>query len=417
MFDAIIVFSRKGILKKKVLAKEIRSNEHARKLWPLLAGDGSSYLVTWVKPSFTKDGKLSRKSHFRVLSTSRNLTKIINSEESQRQTFINESEEHKLAKKLIMEELQSRIDHGIGLQWWYKDKDISDFPLTGNLLLGAEKVEKEYILKTAFEINFRLDLVILGKVIHKEPIVLGGVEIEMSHSFDGRKALLCKSLGFPLISVDISDMDISEITPDWAKTILSLTAYDSSDTLRKNYFYIHDLLYPLFAQIPIYVNTKQKHQYLIFASHQNLKKIEDWIRFLASRLGYDTVDISIAIVNGNKSNQALTTVRNAGEIVGNGWEQFNNNMFLRITLPCAKNILDEKAYYLYMTIARILLSNVETLVGYQYKNGADRDDIVDDLWTAHVKPTGKTEFSTFKVLPKRLADPTSNYIQFLEQLK
>lgn len=67
MIEAIIVFSRKGFFNKKILAREIHSREHARKLWPLVTSDGYKHLVTWVKPSF-KEGKLTRKSHFRILT-------------------------------------------------------------------------------------------------------------------------------------------------------------------------------------------------------------------------------------------------------------------------------------------------------------------------------------------------------------
>jgi hypothetical protein len=37
-------------------------------------------------------------------------------------------------------------------------------------------------------------------------MVLGGVEIELGHAFNGRKALIGKSLGFPLVSIDITEM-------------------------------------------------------------------------------------------------------------------------------------------------------------------------------------------------------------------
>lgn len=50
-------------------------------------------------------------------------------------------------------------------------------------------------------------------------MVLGGVEIELGHAFDGRKALIGKSLGFPLISIDITEMTLDELTPEWAQQV------------------------------------------------------------------------------------------------------------------------------------------------------------------------------------------------------
>lgn len=68
MDEAIVVFSRKGIVKASITAtaRDVRSREHARKLWPLVSADGSRQMVTWVSPSFN-NGKLRRRSHFRVL--------------------------------------------------------------------------------------------------------------------------------------------------------------------------------------------------------------------------------------------------------------------------------------------------------------------------------------------------------------
>jgi hypothetical protein len=64
MDEAIVVFSRKGLFKKRIAARDIRSREHARKLWPLVSE--TKYFVTWVRPIFS-NGELQRRSHFRLL--------------------------------------------------------------------------------------------------------------------------------------------------------------------------------------------------------------------------------------------------------------------------------------------------------------------------------------------------------------
>ncbi len=66
MDEAVVVFSRKGIFQTTITARDVRSREHARKLWPLVSPDASRQMVTWVSPSF-ENGKLRRRSHFRVL--------------------------------------------------------------------------------------------------------------------------------------------------------------------------------------------------------------------------------------------------------------------------------------------------------------------------------------------------------------
>jgi hypothetical protein len=66
MDEAIVVFSRKGIFQTTIATRDVRSREHARKLWPLVSPGESQKMVTWVRPSFER-GKLRRRSHFRVL--------------------------------------------------------------------------------------------------------------------------------------------------------------------------------------------------------------------------------------------------------------------------------------------------------------------------------------------------------------
>ena len=48
MDEAIVVFSRKGIFQTTIAARDVRSREHARKLWPLVSTGASRQMVTWV---------------------------------------------------------------------------------------------------------------------------------------------------------------------------------------------------------------------------------------------------------------------------------------------------------------------------------------------------------------------------------
>ena len=214
MNEAIVVFSRKGLFQVRITAREVRSREHARKMWPLVAPGAIQQMVTWVSPSF-ENGKLRRRSHFRQLPVEKtyDLTAQFESEEFNRRRTVNESVEHQRAKSLIAAELTRRLVAGLAMPWAFKDDDASDYPFEGNLLLGADRVATEYLLDTPFGSRFRLDIAVLGPPIQTEPMVLGGVEIELGHAFDGRKALIGKSLGFALISIDITQMTMDEITP------------------------------------------------------------------------------------------------------------------------------------------------------------------------------------------------------------
>ena len=67
---------------------------------------------------------------------------------------------------------------------------------------------------------------------------------------EGRKALIGKSLGFPLISIDITEMMLDELTPEWAQRVLTTTTRSHEQGRRQTYIYLHDLLYHLYAQLP-----------------------------------------------------------------------------------------------------------------------------------------------------------------------
>ncbi len=251
MDEAIVVFSRKGIFQTTIAARDVRSREHARKLWPLVSPGASRRMVTWVSPSF-ESGKLRRRSHFRVLPAQHtfNPKAHFDDEEASRWRAVQESPEHRQAKELVAAELSRRLNAGLAMPWAFKDTDASDYALEGNLLLGADRVATEHPLETPFGSKFRLDVAVLGPPVQVEPMVLGGVEIELSHAFDGRKALIGKSLGFPLISIDITEMMLDELTPEWAQRVLTTTTRSHEQGRRQTYIYLHDLLYHLYAQLP-----------------------------------------------------------------------------------------------------------------------------------------------------------------------
>lgn len=114
MDEAIVVFSRKGIFQTTITARDVRSREHARKLWPLVSPGESRQMVAWVSPSF-ESGKLRRRSHFRVLPAHHtfNLKAHFDDEEASRWRVVRESSEHRRAKELIVTELDRRLQVGI----------------------------------------------------------------------------------------------------------------------------------------------------------------------------------------------------------------------------------------------------------------------------------------------------------------
>lgn len=417
MDKATLVFSRKGLFKVEVNARDIKSHEHARKLWPLVNPDNKHQLVTWVKPSF-EDDELLRRSHFRLLPSfsSLDVKGQFEKEESQREKSVQESVEHRTAKKLIALELESRLSNSLSMPWYYKDHEASDFHFEGNLLLGAEKISVEHFLPTPFGSKFRLDIAVIGAPIQRTPVVLGGIEIESTHAFDGRKALIAKSLGFPLISIDISKMSLVEITQEWAKNILSKTTLSHANGKRQTYVYLHEIAFPTYAKFPIIFDRWDRHQFLIFADDVTLRKLSGWLVRLGEALNFDKHVVAIALVNA-KSEQSRKMLDEAGKVVGAGWEQLNPSQCLRVTIPRPRGFDDLQSHRFHITMARLLLSNANALVGYKYCLGLHNNAEEEDIWVHREWLPDQQIFEDYRILPKRLAEPMSSILQIAERFQ
>jgi hypothetical protein len=188
-------------------------------------------------------------------------------------------------------------------------------------------------------------------------------------------------LGFPLISVDVSDMSLDEINEQWAEKIISMTSVNSEHGIRKNYFYLPTLLYPLYikANEHLYHIKDTRHQYLVFSSFEILKKIESYLLLLRDILNYSKSDIDISILNAS-SDTARIQLENAGNIVGPDWREYTNAHCLRVSL--FRPTHDAKLLHnhlFHMTMAKILAEQ-DTLVGYKYALGNQHLDPEVHIW-------------------------------------
>lgn len=421
MEDAITVASRQGLFKTIVKAVQLRSSEEARKLWPFVtpSRNGSGWeLVTWVRPSFTE--KKSTRAYFRRITgtTIKPVSKHFVDEMLSWQRTASESLEHKKAKDLIAQELQRRLATDMPLYWSYKDENTSDCAFKGNLLLGAKKIDIESRVKTPYGQTYRLDIAVLGEVAEgvKTPMIIGGIEIEMDHPFNGMKALLCRTLAFPLISVDISEMTLDEITEEWAKKILSNTTKAHESGRRKTFVYLHDLLYPQFAVLPDVLKTKgSRHQFVVFAETQILQKMVSTIGKLPLKLGFKTGEIALTTVNG-VSEQSRKMLENLGFVVGSDWQSFNSQECLLITLDRPESVNDYRRHHLHMIIAK-LLAKENALVGYKYRRQIHNWRTEQDSWTLNWHFIQPGTLGDFKILPKRLHLPITKILQLISEIK
>lgn len=413
MDDALVVFSRKGLFQTPITAYEIKSREHYRKMWPLVTADKPHRLVSWVSPCFNDDGKLKTRSYFRTYTGKRGVraADYFDSEEQARQRHIGESAEHRRAKQLIADELQRRLDAGLAMPWYYRDETISQYHLAGNLLLGADGVTQEQSIKTPFGNSYRLDVAVLGKPILRHPMVLAGIEIELGHAFDGRKALAGRSMGFPLISIDITGMSLEQLTPQWARHALTATKASDDEGRRKTFIYLNDLLYPLYVQLPpeLIEGKNFRHQFIVFAADDHLEQVKATLTKASLALGLQTPAVLMGIING-KSASAATQVANLGDIAGPDWREFNEDRCLTITLERPRTLQDVPTHLMHIAIAALLAGKGNALVGYKHRRSIINDRPEEDVWNEYRRGTWH------RILPKRLAEPFQRYLAVIDQL-
>ncbi len=413
MDDALVVFSRKGLFQMPITAYEIKSREHYRKMWPLVTSDKPHRLVSWVSPCFNDDGKLKTRSYFRTYTGKRGVraADYFDSEEQARQRHIGESAEHKRAKQLIADELQRRLDAGLAMPWYYMDETISQYHLAGNLLLGADGVTQEQSIKTPFGNSYRLDVAVLGKPILLHPMVLAGIEIELGHAFDGRKALAGRSMGFPLISIDITDMSLDQLTPQWARQALTATKASDDEGRRKTFIYLNDLLYPLYVQLPpaLIEGDDFRHQFIVFAADEHLERVKATLAKVSSALELQSPTVLFGVVNG-KSESAAKQVANLGDIAGPDWREFNEQRCLTITLDRPRTPQDVPSHLMHIAIAALLAGKGNALVGYKNRLGIINHRPEEDVWNEYRRGTWH------RTLPKRLAEPFQRYLAVIDQL-
>lgn len=413
-----MAFSRKGRFKEKISAYSIRSREHARKLWPLVDPEPPHVLVTYVRPSFDKEtDELRRRSYFAKLPTGKGkfIAKELKQEREDWHKQRAESAEHLKAKELLVSELTHRLQNTKSLIWAFKDPNC-DFPIKGDLLLGAESIKAEHPFIAPFDNNYKLDIAVLGPVVDSSPLILAGIEIEFTHAFDGFRGLISKTLGFPVISVDIAGMELDDINEKWAADIIQSTTLTSEDATRKTFFYLHDLIYPQFIGYPSGFRIDKRHQFLVFAPDEDTNRLDKNIRELALKMGYKPGDVAVTKVTAN-SEQSKRQLQDLGLVVGSDWEQINSNQCLRIALDKPSGIDDLRSHRFHTALAKTLLSERDALVGYKYAPRIHNDSEEEDIWIYHMWQGPGLDLVPYKILPKRLVDPIGRILDLIEAIQ
>lgn len=401
------LYSWKGLFTKRVDATKIKSPSDARKLGPFV--DENKFPLTWVnwsKPKITT----GKKSHpyFRHYPGGRikgKKYKSIDEEVNESRKF-SESEIHKKARKIIADYLNELIQKEKGLEWSFKDKEVSDFSLTGNLLSEVQDVVTPFKYTTPFGVEYEFDIALLGKSL-KTPLILGAIEIEKTHKFGFLKLLVSKSLGFPLISINMEDYTLEEIDREWCDRILTETTNSSNDGLRRNYIYIHNALYPTYVNVPDEIRRDSKHQFLIFCKENQFEKLNKALKDYKKHLNISDADLTIQTFRVNKAERSsLRTIENEGSIAGSDWRQFNEEKYIRVVSKVPKGKAGD-LYLFHLIMARLNNAYFETLVGYKFRQGIRNDNKEEPFWLS--------DNDEFQIIPKHLSEPITYIIDHLAE--
>jgi len=409
MEQAIKVYSAElGYFSETIKATEIKSYSHARKIAPFVDENGCMmYWVNWGKP---KKNNKPRVAHFKHYSNGvRTLSKNISNELKYRYKASKESSKHKKAKESVLLLLKNLLESKKHLPWSYIDPEISQFPMSGDFLAGAVSIESEYPVHSPFGKEYRLDVAILGKPILNNPVILAGIELEFTHKFDFSKSMICKSLGFPLISIDILEVDEDDINTGWAKKSLIETTANSDDGYRRNYIYIHRMLSTVFVDIPRELVPESRHQYVIFSDEHD--KLISYLNRLKERLNLSDKQVIISPVE-DKNKQLHIQVDNAGNLAGESWKDHNKLKFIQLTIdkPCNKS---GKLYYFHLTLAFLCNSIFDCLVGYKYEVG-QKHEIGDVLhWVKTRRINNK--LIKYRLAPKRVSEPIKQILLHVDR--
>jgi len=417
--EAIRIFSAtEGFLKERIKSLQIKSREDARKVGPFC--NAAKELMYWVNWG-TKENGEKIKPYFRRYIEGTNAIHHFQQQlqkEQQENEILKERDIHKKTQEIFLSAIKKLLLSNTPIQWAFNDQRLTDFPLTGNLLSDVQTVEKEYRIKPPFIKYYDLDIALLGEKLHNKNIILGAIEIEYTHEVDLLKSLLCKSLGFPLFTINIRYEDYDEITEEWCIKRLTETKYNSDDGRRRNYVYIHNMLYPVFLTGYEEWGVGDKHQYIIFANNNDVNSLSKCIELLKTSLSLNNNDVNFCVVNRNASDKGSNTMfENEGALTGENWKEYNPNKFIRLIIkrPKAKS---GNIYKFHLVLTQLLTLHFDCLVGYKFDTGQSNFDRVNPIWEVSRREHDLSEPPNFtwhkkRFCPKRISEPIREIIKYI----
>jgi hypothetical protein len=305
------------------------------------------------------------------------------------------------------------------LPWYFKDPDASDFCFSGNLLADVnEVVEDQYTIELPFGIKYRPDIALLGPRIHNKQILLGIIELELTHEAELLKCLFCKTTGAPLFLVNLRDSGVADINDDWCSECISQTTQTTEDGRRdRNYVLLHTMLYPVFTDAPREMFQGEKHQFLIFVKDESFDRLPRLIERLKATLGLPDSDVTVSPVRLNPNDRGSKTMfENEGKLAGDLWREYNSNRFIRVAVqrPISKS---GTLFQFHLVLTTMLTAHFDALVGYKYGSGVEDYRPDDPLWIWYRWDVQNGRPITHRLLPKHLSEPVQKIVSVINRSK
>jgi hypothetical protein len=390
---------------KPFAAKEFFSREDARKYSPFLSDDNR--LVYWVNSSYDPDtGKRKKDSFFRHYPKG-----ALNIKKTNKAIIIkkNIDNRHKKTQEILIDILRKNI--GQSLVWYYKDDRLSDFPISGDLLKYVEAIKEEHqieIKPLGFdnEKPYILDIVLLGPKIGKSRVILGAIEIENTHEAEFMKVLVCKSLGFPLMTIDISEYTEDEIGEELCKELLLETTNKNMKSRRRNYIYLHNLLLPIFIERGNYFKFDDGHQYIIFMrKDEDIDLFKEYIRILKDILNLTEANVLFSQQKINENVVSSKTMQeNDIKLLTDNLSEYTINRYIRLILDRPEN--GKSMFLFHSVLCKLLAINFDCIVAYKNKRrGAWNHNEEEPIWVMTKYNADTMNVETKRYCPKQLSEP------------
>ena len=293
--------------------------------------------------------------------------------------------------------------------WYYKDERLSDFPISGDLLKYVEVIEAEYKIEIKplnLDSPYIIDIVLLGPKIKNERVIMGAIEIENTHEAEFLKVLVCKSLGFPLLTIDISEYTENEIDENLCRELLLETTNKNISARRRNYIYLHNLLLPIFIQKDNYFHFDDGHQYIIFMRNEkDIDSLKNFIRILKNTLNLNESNVLFAQQRINKDAVSLITMReNDIKLISDNLSEYTIDRYIRLIMDRPEK--GKNIFIFHLILCKLLALRFDCIVAYKHmRRYASNFNEEESIWAETKYNKNTSEVDKKRYCPKQLSEP------------